>query len=210
MFPNLPDTFAKMIVYIGIGLITISGYLYINNLNKLERTADQLSDYKMEYVHAAHEDTFAHNIAVKSLIDLEQLAILVKNPNADLKKIVKEEDFRKGVYINLIRSKFHPDSVAKIYQSVNKSAHNDLDTMLKYSMLSKNLSAKIGANENKARIVKQKNRIILFIGLTGLPLLILGLIRWQRTESKGNALMDVQIELKKIELENERKKQASI
>lgn len=210
MFPNLPDTFAKMIVYIGIGLIAISGYLYTSNLNKLERNADELSDYKLEYVHAAHEDSFAHEMAIKSLIDLKQLAILVKNPNVDFKNIVKEEDFREGVYINLLRSKFHPDSVAKIYQNAIKSGHNDLDTMLRYSILSKNLSFKIEANENKSRIVKQKNRIILFIGLTGLPLLTLGLIRWQKTESKGNALMDIEIELKKVELENEKRKQTSV
>jgi hypothetical protein len=207
MFPNLPDTFPKMIVYISIGLILVSGYFYVRNLDKLEILSDQLADQKIEYVNAVYEDTASLHSARKSLIDLERLSLLAKDPR--IKEVVKDGDFRETVYIELLRSNYHPDSVLSLFRRAVVQTRRDIDTLMRYSRLGNVLKAKIEGSENKMKINRQRNRVCLWTGIAGLPLLLFGLIRWHRTDSKSNALLDVEIGLKKLELEQERKKQPS-
>ena len=200
MFPSLPDTFAKMMVYIGISLILLCGYFYIHNLDKSELIADELSDKKVEYIVASHEDSFYTDQTRKTLIDRKQLELYIKNPESDFKKIINEGDFRSYVYISLIRSRFNEDTMAVLLRDLAERGRNEADSMMKYDRLAKSLKVKIEGDERKLKIIGKKNRVFFIIGLAGLPLLILGLIRWHRIDSKVNSLLDVEIQLKKKEL----------
>jgi len=200
MFPNLPDTFPKMLVYIGVGLTVATGYLYINSLDKMERFQDELSEKRTEHVYAMHEDSFARLSMRTALIDAETLTLIIKNPQENFESMIEDSSLSQTTYLSLVKSKFSPDSAYSILKRVKGSMRNSLEEMLKYDSLSKYSRAKVDNLNTKIKIVTRKNLVFLVLGIAGLPLLLLGLIRWYKTDSKTNALLDIEIELKKQEL----------